>query len=108
MSNITTQRVRELCDEQGRSLKFLCDKIGVKSRTYFHDIEKHGREIPSDKLSLIAEALDTSVDYLLGNTDVKKDTSLLDRFNALVEASSPEQLLAFRDRLNEIFKNDND
>ena len=69
MNNITTQRIRALSKEQGRTLRYLCDKIGVKSGTYFQDIEKQDRSIPMDKLEIIAQALDTSTDYLLGKTD---------------------------------------
>ena len=61
----TLQRIKDLAREQGRSMSYLCSKMGV-TRVYFNDIEKHGREIPLDKLTIIASALNTTVDYLLG------------------------------------------
>lgn len=54
------------------SLAFLCKKMGV-ARVYFIDFVKQGRtDIPSDKLSVIAETLNTSVAYLQGETDEKE------------------------------------
>lgn len=67
--SITIQRIKQLADQQGRSLKFLCEKIGMKGRSYFNDIEKNHRTIPIDKLEIIADILDTTTDYLLGNSD---------------------------------------
>lgn len=86
-NNITTQRIRELVDEQGRSLKYLCDRIGVKSRTYFQDVEKQGRNIPVKKLEIIADALDTTTDYLLGETDVK--TKITEKMKGVICVNTP-------------------
>ena len=58
-------------------MSYLCKKMGV-ARVYFNDIEKSGREIPSEKLAIIADALDTTVDYLLGNTDKKEKPTVKD------------------------------
>lgn len=63
------ERIKALAREQGRSQAFLCEKIGMKGRTYFSDIEKHGRDIPGDKLEIIADILGVSCDYLLGKTE---------------------------------------
>ena len=93
MSNITTQRIRALCAEQGRSLKYLCDQIGVKSRTYFQDIEKQQREIPDNKLKVIADTLNTTTDYLLGKPDEKSRPSLSDKFESLLEDLSIDVLI---------------
>lgn len=67
--NITLQRIRQLAEEQGRTLTYLCEKIGMKGRSYFTDIEKKSRDIPEDKLQILADTLGTTTDYLLGNTD---------------------------------------
>ena len=67
--SITTQRIRNLAKAQGRSLTYLCEKLGFKGRTYFTDIENNHRDIPMDKLSIIATLLNTTTDYLLGNTE---------------------------------------
>lgn len=62
MVNVT--KIRTLCAEKGIKLVFLIEKLGLKSRTYFQDIEKNGRDIPLDRLELIAETLNTTVEYL--------------------------------------------
>ena len=41
----------------------------MKGRTYFTDIENNNRDIPLDKLAIIATELNTTTDYLLGQTD---------------------------------------
>ena len=71
------KRIKKLANEQGRSMTYLCKKIGLSSRTYFNDIEKHNRQIPDDKLKIIAESLNTTVDYLLGKKQEKKSHSKL-------------------------------
>jgi transcriptional regulator with XRE-family HTH domain len=70
-------RIKGLAKESGRTMSYLCQKMGV-ARVYFNDIEKSGREIPSEKLAIIADALDTTVDYLLGNTDKKEKPTVKD------------------------------
>ena len=65
----TTERIRLLAGEQGISIAHICRKMGLKSRTYFTDIEKAKKEIPSDKLKVIAEILNVSVEYLMGETE---------------------------------------
>ena len=68
------QRIKQLAKQQGRSLTYICKQLGYSSRTYFNDIEKNNKEIPVDKLEIIATILNTSVDYLLGKTDeIKKE-----------------------------------
>ncbi len=65
----TVGRIKKLAKEQGRSLTYLCKELGYSSRTYFNDIEKNNRNIPRDKLNILAEILGVSVEYLLGETD---------------------------------------
>lgn len=67
----TIERIKTLAQERGISLSFLCKKMNV-ARVYFNDIQKHGREIPPDKLQIIANCLNTTVPYLLGMTDQKE------------------------------------
>ena len=61
----TIERIRMVSKEKGISLSFLCTKMNV-ARVYFNDIEKNKRNIPDDKLRIIAETLDVSLDYLKG------------------------------------------
>lgn len=75
---INISKIKERAKEKGKSLSFLCKKMGV-ARVYFNDIEKHGREIQVDKLEIIARELDTTVEYLKGETDnpeIKKPSTV--------------------------------
>lgn len=66
-----TDRIRALAKEKGLSLSFICSKLGV-AHVYFIDIDKSGRDIPDDKLAIIADLLNTTPEYLKGETDVKE------------------------------------
>ena len=66
------KKIKSLAQERGIKLNFICTQLGLTSRTYFHDIEKNGRTIPADKLSIIADILNTTPEYLLGLTDKKE------------------------------------
>lgn len=90
-----TDRIRALAKEKGLSLSFICSKLGV-AHVYFIDIDKSGRDIPDDKLSVIADLLNTTPEYLKGKTDTKEkpagestdglsdyDARLLDWFHSL-------------------------
>ena len=61
-------KIRDLAKESDISLSSICRKIG-KSTSYFIDKEKSGKPIPNDVLELIAEKLNTTVEYLKGETD---------------------------------------
>lgn len=62
---------------------------------YFIDIDKSNRDIPDDKLLMIADILNTTPEYLKGETDIKekpadlvvsgKDKELLDLIERLTE-----------------------
>lgn len=66
-----TDRIRELAKQNDLPLAFLCRRIGV-AKVYFNDIDKSGRDIPDDKLSAIANLLNTTPEYLKGETDQKE------------------------------------
>ena len=70
----TIDKIRTLSKEKGLSLSFLCKKMNV-NRVYFIDCEKNSRTIPDDKLSIIADCLSTSIEYLKGETDEKERQS---------------------------------
>ena len=67
-----TDRIRELTKKSDLPLAFLCRKIGV-AKVYFNDIDKSNRNIPDDKLFIIADILNTTPEYLKGETDVKEN-----------------------------------
>ena len=61
-------RIKTISKDKGISMSFLCSKMGV-ARVYFNDVQKQNRTIPLDKLEIIADVLNVSVDFLLGKTD---------------------------------------
>lgn len=64
-------RIKKLAKEQKRSLAYLCAQMGV-ARVYFNDIEKNNRNIPDDKLEIIARELHTTIAYLKGEINEKE------------------------------------
>ena len=64
-------RIKSRAKEQGISLSYICTKLGL-ARVYFNDIEKNKKDIPAERLVLIANILQTTPDYLLGKTDIKE------------------------------------
>ena len=70
-----TDRIRELAKQNDLPLAFLCRRIGV-AKVYFNDIDKSGRDIPEDKLSVLADILGTTPAYLKGETDKKEKPAI--------------------------------
>ena len=105
-------KIKELAKEQGKSLTFICTKLGL-AKTYFIDVQKGKNTLKPDRLAQIADILGTTPEYLRGETDIKEkpaengelsedDMNLLAFFNRLpkkvqslfadMEQLSPEQL----------------
>ena len=95
----TVQRIRDRAKEKGLKLNYICSELGLTSRTYFNDIEKNGREIPSDRLKKIAEILNTTPEYLLGITDNKEKEPSANAKDSLGE--NERKLLAMYDLVPE-------
>ncbi len=68
---VNVNKIKRLSKQHGISLSFICGKIGV-AKVYFNDIEKSGRDIPDDRLSVIADLLDTTIEYLRDETAEEK------------------------------------
>lgn len=86
-------RIESLAKEKGLSLSFISVKLGLR-RTYLKDVKLGRSSIPSDRLAQIADILDTTPEYLRGETDIKEkpaengelsedDIKLLEFFNRL-------------------------
>jgi transcriptional regulator with XRE-family HTH domain len=68
----TFERIKEIAKEQGYSLTKLNDAAGLGTNSIYHWRTK----TPStDSLQKIANVLNVSVDYLLGKTDKKRDST---------------------------------
>ena len=69
--NILKQRLKELRKENNISQQELCQKLKFKQTTY-SGYENNHATIPIDKLYLIAKEFNTSIDYLMGKSNIKK------------------------------------
>ena len=84
--NAFAARMKELRKQKGWTQKELANKVGV-SYQLINKYEGALHSPPLDRLILLAEALETSIDYLVAG-DLAKDvplynTQLLSRFKAL-------------------------
>ena len=64
-------RIKDLREDADLTQQQIADKLFIKRRTY-SSYELGIRGIPTEILSAIADIYDTSTDYLIGRTDVKK------------------------------------
>jgi len=63
-----TSRIKKLAKAQGKTLSYICGLIG-REVYYLNDLEKSSTEMSLDDLRVIANNLDTTVEYLRGETD---------------------------------------
>lgn len=68
---VIIDRIVELSKERGIKLSYLAGLFGL-GRTYFQDVKKRNSNIPDDRLFVIAEKLNTTPEYLKGETDQKE------------------------------------
>ena len=76
---VNIDKIKSLAYEKGVSLTFICTKLGV-ARVYFNDLVKHHRDIPDERLSIIADILNTTPEYLRDETDQKEKPIEIDGF----------------------------
>jgi len=65
------RRIRELREDNDYKQQELADFLGC-TQVCYSNYENGKRDIPTDVLLRLSEFYATSVDYLLGKTDVKK------------------------------------
>lgn len=73
---VNIDKIKALCKEKGVKQSFLAEKMRV-SRGYFTDAALGKTTIPSYRLQIIADALDTTVEYLTDMTDDKARPSVV-------------------------------
>ena len=64
------RRIRDLREDSDLTQQQMADKLFINRRTY-SSYEVGSRSIPIEILSKIADIFDTSIDYLVGRTNVK-------------------------------------
>ena len=68
VKNVNVDRIKEVAKSQGITMKYLCDCIG-KYRTFLAAVRLGKDHIDENELSIIADKLNTTVEYLTGQTD---------------------------------------
>ena len=101
-----TDRIRELAKQNDLPLAFLCRRIGV-AMVYFNEIHKSDRDIPEDKLSVLADILCTTPAYLKGETD-KKEKPAITPDDELMAALKDPQIYKLVKQLNDASKEERD
>lgn len=69
-------RMESMIAQSGKTKLHLCRAMGV-SKTYLRDAKKQGTDISGEKLHILAAELNTTPEYLRGETDdpgIKKET----------------------------------
>lgn len=74
LANVNIDKIRIRAKEQGKTLKFLCDKIG-KRRSFLSEVSVGKDAIDEKELFVIAEELNTTTAYLCDETDQKNKLS---------------------------------
>ena len=64
-------RIRDMREDRDLSQKVVADMLHIHQTTY-SDYELGNLNVPVSVLSLLADFYDTSIDYLVGRTDIKK------------------------------------
>lgn len=64
-------RLRDLREDSDMTQQQIADKLHIKQSTY-SQYENGQRQIPIDSLIKLAQFYNTSVDYILGLTDIQK------------------------------------
>lgn len=67
----TIDIVLRLSKERGISQAFICNKLGL-SRNYLSEVKKGKTSLSDDRLIIIADILNTTPEYLKGETDIKE------------------------------------
>lgn len=90
-------KIKCLCKEKGITVKFLLEECNI-SRGFIYDLEKRNSTPLLSTLNAIADHLNISVDYLLGNTEQKekpilelKDEQSIKLYNN-IKSLSPEKV----------------
>lgn len=99
--NVDIDRIKDFAKLQGLTMKFLCDCLG--KRRGFLTAVRNGRDhIDAHELSIIADKLHTTTDYLIGVTDDPSPPAPTQPADA--DAVTPEQLASLDPATRRIFE----
>lgn len=107
---INADRVKSLLKENGLTMKYFNDKFG-KNRSFLSNVLSGSDNIDESQIAILAAKLDTTPEYLKGETDVKEkptgeSASELDKeFSDLIKQLSPEQIELVKAQIKGILSN---
>ena len=70
MLNIT--KLEKIAKENGKSFSYLSEKVLHRYRTYLKDVKSNNAKIDDESIETLANALDTTFEYLTDQTDKKE------------------------------------
>lgn len=70
-------RLDELVKETGKKKNYLSIKMGYSSGRYLNDAKKQNTNIKGVELQILADELNTTPEYLTGETDIKEKAAPL-------------------------------
>lgn len=70
---VNIDRIKELAKEKGIKIKFICSQLGL-AETYLSNVKNGKDRMTDERLQKIADILDTTVEYLTGESDEKEKT----------------------------------
>lgn len=103
-------RLESLAKTKGISKTHLCSLVG-RPKYYLNDIKNKGTQAPDDYIEVWAQTLNTTPEYLKGETDIKekpadlvvsgKDKELLDLIEELTEEQRQMLILQVKGLLSD-------
>lgn len=102
--NILYSRTKELRKKNKLSQDELAKRCGYTSRSTISKLEKGEFNLPSDKITLLATALNTTPAYLMGWEDIQKSKIVDEELIALLETLSDEQKTAIIEFIKQMAK----
>ena len=94
---VNVDKIKSLAKEQGIKLGFICSQLGL-TESYFRSVKQGKNKISDERLSIIADILNTTPEYLRDETDQKEKSAteekplpdILYRYNELSEDKQRE------------------
>ncbi len=71
IKGVNVAKIKTIAKEQGKTMKFLCDLIG-KDRSFLTCVRNGNNHIDNQELQIIADELNTTVEYLTDQTEQKE------------------------------------
>lgn len=95
-------RVRRRREELGMSQEELAHRIGYKDKTSIHKIESDKQQLRQTKIKAIADALETTTDYIMGWYDYEAEKVLVREEPISREPTVPDHALRLFSQLDQI------